>query len=149
MISTREILSRRIRKLEKRVIPNLRNNKKYRRVATIVLIPAAFATFYIDKLIAYFHKNKPAVKKQEHKINLSNIVSGFANLAFPDQEVEKLAMQRADICARCPFAQKTGVYSVVKDSRTIQIQGMKCNQCGCNLSAKVRSINDTCPVGKW
>jgi len=149
MISTREIMSRRIRKLEKRVIPNLRNNKKYRKIATVVLLPVALITYYIDKIIAYYHRRKPAIKKHNHKINLGNIISGFTNLAFPNEEVEKLAFERAEVCARCPFAMKTGLYSVVKDSRTVTIQGMKCTECGCNLSAKVRSVSDTCPVGKW
>lgn len=80
---------------------------------------------------------------------LSNIVSGFANLAFPDKDVEELAMKRARICSECPSAQKTGVYSVIVDSRTHEIQGMKCADCGCNLSAKVRSVSDSCPQGKW
>jgi len=149
MISTREIVSRRIRKLEKRFIPNLRNNKKYRKVVSIILIPVALCTFYIDKAIAYYYKNKPTTKNNNHKINLGNIISGFTNLAFPNEEVEKIAVSRAEVCARCPFAMKTGLYSVVKDSRTVTIQGMKCTECGCNLSAKVRSISDTCPVGKW
>ena len=82
-------------------------------------------------------------------IVFSNIVSGFANLAFPDDQVEALAMKRARICSECPSAEKTGVYSVVVDNRTKQIQGMKCVDCGCNLSAKVRSVGDSCPQGKW
>lgn len=149
MIRTKEIVFRRIRKLEKRFIPNLRNNKKYRKITFILLIPVALTTHYIDKLIAYYRRSKPTIKNNNHKINLSNIISGFTNLAFPNEEVEKIAIARADVCARCPFAVKTGLYSVVKDSRTVTIQGMKCTQCGCNLSAKVRSISDTCPVGKW
>ena len=41
------------------------------------------------------------------------------------------------------------IYSVVVDNRTKDIQGMKCGDCGCNLSAKVRSERDNCPRGKW
>ena len=149
MIRTKEIVRRRIRRLEIRFIPNLRNNKKYRKIVSILLIPVALTTHYIDKLIAYYHTSKPTTKNNNHKIKLGNIISGFANLAFPNEEVEKIAIARAEVCARCPFAVKTGLYSVVKDSRTVTIQGMKCNECGGNLSAKVRSISDTCPVGKW
>ena len=98
----------------------------------------------------YINEVKPFhTKNNNHKIKLGNIISGFTNLAFPNEEVEKIAIARAEVCARCPFAVKTGLYSVVKDSRTVTIQGMKCSECGCNLSAKVRSISDTCPVGKW
>tara|TARA_S200002703_G_scaffold11561_1_gene10522 strand:- start:4093 stop:4338 length:246 start_codon:yes stop_codon:yes gene_type:complete len=80
---------------------------------------------------------------------LANIVAGFGNLAFPDEQVEAMALKRASICADCPAAQETGVYSIIKDNRTQQIQGMKCADCGCNLSAKVRSVSDSCPRGKW
>ena len=82
-------------------------------------------------------------------IVFSNIVAGFAGLAFPDEKTEALAKRRADICAGCPFAVKSGIYSAVVDNRTTQIQGMKCDKCGCNLSAKVRSVQDYCPIGKW
>jgi hypothetical protein len=80
---------------------------------------------------------------------LANIVQGFANLAFENEQVEAMAVKRASICAECPAAVKAGVYSVVKDNRTTNIQGMKCDDCGCNLSAKVRSVHDYCPRGKW
>ena len=80
---------------------------------------------------------------------LANIIQGFANLAFENEQVETMAIKRAGICAECPAAVKTGAYSVVKDNRTTNIQGMKCNDCGCNLSAKVRSVHDYCPRGKW
>jgi len=149
MISTRQSTAKQIRKLEKKLIPTLRNNKNYRLVMRILLIPVAFTTYWIDKLIAYLYKNTPTEGNKRHKINFSNIVSGFTNLAFPNEEVEKIAKTRAEICAGCPFATKTGMYSVVRDNRTVTIQGMKCDKCGCNLSAKVRSIHDTCPVGKW
>lgn len=149
MISTKDILSKQIRKLEKRIIPKLRSRRSYRRIATIILIPIAITTHYLDKLIAFLYKKKPSVRKQEKKVNLKNIISGFANLAFPDAEVEKLAFDRAEVCAQCPFAEKTGMYSVIVDNRTTNIQGMKCTQCGCNLSAKIRSVHDRCPIGKW
>ncbi len=82
-------------------------------------------------------------------IVLTNIISGFGNLAFPNEQTENMALNRAAICSTCPAAQKTGVYSIVKDNRTKQIQGMKCADCGCNLSAKVSSEKDNCPRGKW
>jgi hypothetical protein len=79
----------------------------------------------------------------------SNIVAGFAGLAFPNEKTEVLAKRRAEICAQCPSAVKSGLYNTIVDKRTVQIQGMKCNECGCNLSAKVRSAQDFCPLGKW
>ena len=49
-----------------------------------------------------------------------------------DPEIEKIAKERALICARCPFNVDN-----------------KCNKCGCYLPAKTRSINSKCPDGKW
>lgn len=88
-------------------------------------------------------------KEDKPPIVLANIVSGFANLAFPSKDVEEMAMKRAAICAICPAAKKTGIYSVVVDKRTTNIQGMKCTDCGCNLSAKVRAVADHCPRNNW
>ena len=88
-------------------------------------------------------------RKDKPPIILANIAAGFANLAFPSKDVEEMAMKRAAICSTCDAAVKTGVYSVIVDKRTTKIQGMKCNDCGCNLSAKVRSIADHCPRNKW
>lgn len=82
-------------------------------------------------------------------IVFSNIVAGFAGLAFPNEKTEVLAKRRAEICAQCPSAVETGLYTAIIDNRTTQIQGMKCKECGCNLSAKVRSAKDYCPLGKW
>jgi hypothetical protein len=144
---TKSYISKLIRQFERRYLPKLRHNKRYRKITSIVLIPVALLTHILDTIISFFIGLKP--KKPTMKLNFRNIVDGFSNLAFPSEEVEKLAKSRAEICAACPFAVKTGVYSVVVDNRTKQIQGMKCDRCGCNLSAKVRSVNDTCPLGKW
>tara|TARA_R110001592_G_scaffold116066_2_gene317069 strand:+ start:2110 stop:2535 length:426 start_codon:yes stop_codon:yes gene_type:complete len=94
-------------------------------------------------------KKSKVTRKDKPPIVLANIVSGFKNLAFPNEAVESMAKKRASICAECPAAEKTGVYSVVIDNRTTNIQGMKCKDCGCNLSAKVRSEHDYCPRGNW
>lgn len=103
------------------------------------------AALYLYNLIVkgrIQRENKP-------DIVFKNIVAGFAGLAFPDEKTEVLAKRRAEICAGCPFAVPSGIYNIVADNRTKKIQGMKCSECGCNLSAKVRSINDYCPKGKW
>ncbi len=144
---TREFVSRRVRRFERRVFPKLRHKKSYRTITGIILMPLALATYAIDSTLIYLNTRKP--RKKAKSINLKNIIDGFSNLAFPNEEVEAIAMTRADICAACPSATKMGVYSVIADNRTKVIQGMKCSECGCNLSAKVRSVNDTCPLGKW
>lgn len=91
-----------------------------------------------------------AFKNKKTNINYSNIVDGFSNKAFPSPKLEKLAKSRAMICAECPFAKKSKMLETVyADNKTKTIQGMYCDVCGCALSAKVRSQNDSCPRGKW
>jgi hypothetical protein len=93
---------------------------------------------------------KARIKRQDKPdIVFSNIVSGFIHLIRDIPEIELLATQRAEICSKCPFAQKTGMYSMIIDNKTKSIQGYQCTKCGCNLSAKVRSIEDRCPLRKW
>lgn len=60
------------------------------------------------------------------------ITEGWKNVAFENPEVEKIANDRATICAGCPFS-KAGI----------------CTKCGCPLKAKTRSIQSKCPEGKW
>ncbi len=130
---------------EKRYLSKkVRKSKPYFWLKLIVLWPAVLMGIIERAIIKY---KTPQVDKPP--IVLANIISGFANLAFPSKDVENMAMKRAAICAQCPAAQKTGIYSVIKDKRTTKIQGMKCNDCGCNLSAKVRAIADHCPRNNW
>ena len=132
-----------IAKWERTHIPAYRKKFWYVWLKLIVLcIPLGIG--WLEVLIA----NKKE-RKDKPDIVFKNIWSGFQHLAFPDEKTERLAKKRADICAKCPAAIKTGIYSVIIDKRTTNIQGMKCDDCGCNLSAKIRSINDSCPRGKW
>ena len=148
-MNTRATTKRIILKLERKYIPNIYKKKSYIRFKNIILIPLALLTYYIDKLSLHSHIRRPKRKKQSISAKFGHIVSGFANLSFPNKNVEEVAMKRAEICGECPSAVKTGVYSIVRDSRTQKIQGMMCDECGCNLSAKVRSVSDSCPLGKW
>lgn len=63
---------------------------------------------------------------------LNDIVVGWKNVIFTDKEVEKMAFERAQICAACPF-NKNSV----------------CTKCHCPLAAKTRSPKSKCPEGKW
>lgn len=107
-----------------------------------------FIAIFKNGLKASFNKIK-INRKDKPDIVFSNIVSGFIHLIRDVPEVELIATQRASICSKCPFAQKTGLYSVIIDNKTKSIQGYMCAKCGCNLSAKVRSIDDRCPIKKW
>lgn len=68
------------------------------------------------------------------KDKLGEIYSGWANLIFPNKEVEELAKQRAEHCSRCEHNVNN-----------------TCSLCGCPLAAKTRSTKETnkCPIGKW
>lgn len=136
-----------IRKAERLLIPKLRKNQLYQTIRSILLLPLATILHALDFLISTLALDK--FKKPMAIKKLNNIVDGWKHLAFPDQEVERIAMERAKICAGCPFAVESGLYGVVKDNKTSQIQGMKCAACGCALSAKIRSLDEYCPKGRW
>lgn len=63
---------------------------------------------------------------------LNSIIEGWKNLVWLSPEIEKLAKARAEICNRC-------------ESNVLGV----CIKCNCVLSAKVRSIVETCPKSLW
>ena len=75
-------------------------------------------------------EEKKPQKKKKGKLN--NIVSGWKNVFVPDEEVEKVAIQRLAICEDCPHKKL-----------------MVCTLCGCPLKAKSRAMDDSCPDGRW
>lgn len=78
------------------------------------------------------------------------IASGWANYIFPNPEVEKIAIERAKICSKCPNAiHGTWLEGYVKDKSIKEVSGLKCNICNCPLSAKCRSKDSECPEDKW
>jgi len=77
------------------------------------------------------------------------IISGFKNYAFLNKEIEALAIERAKICSICPAAVETMLKQILPDDTIKEISGLKCADCGCVLSAKVRQQIDSCPQKKW
>ena len=73
---------------------------------------------------------------------------GFVTFAKNTDDVNYLELAYLQ-CLNVKATQTNNRYCVIVDNKTKNIQGMKCGKCGCNLSAKVRSIQDTCPLGKW
>ena len=69
--------------------------------------------------------NKPADK-------LKSIYDGWKHLIWPDAETERIAKERAVMCADCKHSKLSW-----------------CNQCGCYIPAKIRSLNEKCPIAKW
>lgn len=63
---------------------------------------------------------------------LKEIVDGWTHVIVKDAATEVEALQRAKICALCPYNKNN-----------------KCKKCGCPLIAKTRSKNSKCPEGKW
>ena len=65
--------------------------------------------------------------------HLNEIIAGWKNYIFPNKDIEKLAIDRMEICLACPK---------LKDNK-------RCAMCGCFMPAKVRSELSTCPLKKW
>ena len=63
---------------------------------------------------------------------MAEILSGWKNVVFPNENVEKIAEARAGICAGCEFNVNS-----------------RCKKCGCPLIAKTRSMQSQCPIKKW
>jgi len=59
----------------------------------------------------------------------------------------KIQKQRAEICANCPSSQHKKYLEFFKEELR-EVKGMVCIECGCPLSAKIRS-EDTCPKKLW
>ena len=81
-------------------------------------------------------------------VQITNILNGWNNYFNKDAVVEKVANQRAEFCAKCPFAVESIFTIFVKDELR-EIEGLICTICNCPLSAKIRSKNETCPEKLW
>ena len=137
-------------KFERKYIPNIRHNKLYIVFKYTVIAPIIFLIYFTKMGIQKIKKPIRISRSNKPDIVLSNIIAGWSNLVFTDPQVEALAIQRAAICAKCPFAEiLNGLHTIVVDKKTTQVRGLKCGKCGCPLSAKVRAPQDACPIGKW
>jgi len=137
-------------KLERKYIPNMRHNKLYIVLKYIIATPIVLLLYIAKVLKQKVKKHRQNTEADKPNIILSNIIAGWSNLIFTDPQVEALAIQRAAICAKCPFAEiLNGLHTIVVDKKTTQVRGLKCGKCGCPLSAKIRAPHDSCPAGKW
>jgi hypothetical protein len=78
---------------------------------------------------------------------IKDILTGWKNYLDKSEVVEEIAKERAAICAICPHAKQGKLLTFVRDTLK-EVQGAYCNECGCPLSAKIRS-SDICPKLKW
>ena len=75
--------------------------------------------------------------------NRKGIVEGIKNSIIRDEFVEDIARMRHDICDNCELK---GKKCAVKGT------GPCCNECGCSLAFKTRSLSSSCPYPdgpKW
>lgn len=72
--------------------------------------------------------------------NRKKILEGVRNTILKDELVEDVARMRYDICDECP---SKGKKCAVKGTAPC------CNECGCSLTFKTRSLSSECPLGKW
>ena len=79
---------------------------------------------------------------------INDILNGWENFISKSEVTEKLAKQRAEICLGCSSNVKSILLTFVKDELK-EVEGNKCNECQCPLSAKIRSVNEKCDLGKW
>lgn len=70
-----------------------------------------------------------------------NIIQGYTNLVFKDEEIEKTAKARYEICLACPNKKPLIVINGV--------QHYLCIKCTCPLDAKIRVPDEVCPIGNW
>lgn len=74
-------------------------------------------------------------------MKVENVINGWKNVIFKDPIVEELAKNRMVFCEGC-----------IENKTIVKVAGVKhgrCAKCNCPLVAKVRSINEKCPIGKW
>jgi hypothetical protein len=67
-------------------------------------------------------------------------MEGIKNSIIRDEFVEDISSLRIAICDECP---SKGKKCAVKGTAPC------CNECGCSLGFKTRSLSSDCPLGKW
>ena len=79
---------------------------------------------------------------------IEEILNGWENFIAKSEVTEQIAKERAEICSGCDSNIKSKLLIFVKDSLK-EIEGRKCSECQCPLSAKIRSVNSKCDLDKW
>jgi hypothetical protein len=72
--------------------------------------------------------------------NRIKIFEGVKNSVIKNKLVEEVSELRMSICNTCP---SKGKKCAVKGTAPC------CNECGCSLGFKTRSLSSDCPLGKW
>ena len=82
-------------------------------------------------------------------MNIKNILNGWENFLSKSEVTEKLASDRALECIGCEYAKHSKAIEVFVKDDFKEIEGYVCDLCKCPISAKIRSVNETCPISKW
>jgi hypothetical protein len=72
--------------------------------------------------------------------NKSQILEGIKNTVIKNQFVEEVSQERYSVCDNCPSK---------GDKCAVPGTAPCCNECGCSLTFKTRSLSSECPLGKW
>jgi hypothetical protein len=70
----------------------------------------------------------------------NKIIEGITNTLRRDEFVEDVAKHRMEVCDACD---QKGDKCLVPGTAPC------CNDCGCSLAFKTRSLSSECPLGKW
>lgn len=83
------------------------------------------------------------------KKSISNFLNGWSNFMKKSEVIEQVAVGRALFCIDCPSAKYSKTIKAFVNDDLKEIEGFVCGECKCPLSAKLRSENEKCPLGKW
>lgn len=81
---------------------------------------------------------------------LGIIYDGWKNYIFPNEEVEKVAKERANECAECEHMRELGFdLGLVFNNKFFKYWG--CDLCKCPIGKKIRSMKETnkCDDNRW
>jgi hypothetical protein len=70
----------------------------------------------------------------------NKIMEGITNTLRRDEFVEDVAKHRMEVCDACT---SKGTKCVMRGTAPC------CDECGCSLAFKTRSLSSECPLGKW
>jgi hypothetical protein len=71
------------------------------------------------------------------------ILEGLKNYILKTEHAETISRTRMDICRECPLIDLKGASCFAPGTQPC------CSSCGCSLEFKTRSLEDSCPEGKW
>ena len=83
-------------------------------------------------------------------MKILNIAEGWINFIKSKKprsltpQMEKMALERAEICKGCPFLKQQPVKVMGKS-----VSKYKCGKCGCAFPMMVYAPRTKCPIGKW